>query len=264
MNRRPNILIIDGLRYFQKYTTTQRVQAIIQLFSVIVLAFSGISLRYADNEIAQKIYQLMGGPDVVPNIHRTAGVVLLSVFVYHTYYWIRIFFKNHVRKLIRERNFSVGNVKREFLSQVMVPNKKDLKDIIDHIKYITFWSSTPALHDRIMWKDKFEYYSQYWGITVIGIAGLALWWRDEVSLLLPGIVLNVAYIVHSYEALLAVLFLFFIHWYHEYYCPEKLPIPTGFFSGYVSEKQMIHEHYARYVRLMIAAGLKDQIKPFHH
>lgn len=263
MNRRPNILVIEGVRYFQKYTISQRVQAIIQLSAVIVLALTGLPLRYSGAETAQIIYQLLGGPDVVPNIHRTAGVVLLSVFLYHTLYWMRIFYKNHIKRLMKKRQLTIGNLIREFLSQVMIINKKDIKDIFDHMRYITFWSNRPALYDRIMWKEKFEYYAQYWGITVIGLAGLALWWRDEVSMFLPGIVLNVAYIVHSYEALLAVLFLFFIHWYHEYYCPEKLPIPTGFFSGYVSEKQMIHEHYARYVKLMLAAGLKKEIKLFH-
>lgn len=165
--------------------------------------------------------------------------------------------------MIRQRQFSISNMIRSFFSQVMMPNKKDIKDFFDHLRYILFWTNKPAMYDRIMWKEKFEYYAQYWGITVIGLAGLALWWRDEVSLIFPGIVLNAAYLFHSYEALLAVLFLFFIHWYHEYYCPERLPVPSGFLTGYVSEKQMIHEHYVRYVKLMIAAGLKNQIKPFH-
>lgn len=264
MNLRPNIIVVDGVRYFQKYTTSQRVQSIIQFFSVIILASTGIPLRYPESETAQFIYQVLGGPHVVPNIHRAAGVVLLSVFVFHTFYWMRLFYKHYIRQLSRQRRLTLGNIIRGFMSQVMIINKKDFQDIFDHLKYITFMSNRPAMYDRIMWKEKFEYYAQYWGITVIGVAGLALWWRDEISLFLPGIVLNAAYIMHSYEALLAVLFLFFIHWYHEFYSPERLPVPTGFWSGYMSEKQMIHEHYARYVKLMLAAGLKDEIKPYYH
>lgn len=260
---RPNIIEVDGVRYFQKFTISQRIQSVIQLFAVIVLAVTGLPLRYSENTVAQSLYQFLGGPDVVPNIHRTAGVVLISVAVFHTLYWMRLFYKHHIRQLILEGRLDQRNLAHAFLSQVMVINKKDLKDIYDHLKYITYMSNRPALYDRIMWKEKFEYYAQYWGITVISLAGLALWWRDEVSLVFPGIVLNAAYLMHSYEALLAVLFLFFVHWYHEFYVPEKLPIPTGFFSGYVSEKQMIHEHYWRYVVLMVSEGLKDEIKPYH-
>lgn len=264
MHRRPNIITIDNIRYFQKHTATQRVQTLVQIFSVTVLAATGLPLRYSDNELAQTIYAFFGGAAVVPDIHRAAGVVLLSVFVYHTLYWMRLFYKNSVKKMMHEGNLTVKNLFLEFLSQTMILNKKDFADIRDHFRYITFCSAKPAQYARIMWKEKFEYYAQYWGITVIGLAGLMLWWRDEVTQILPGIVLNAAYIMHSYEALLAVLFLLFIHWYHEFYCPEKFPIPTGFFSGYLSEKQMLHEHYSQYVEFMIEAGLEDEIKPHHH
>lgn len=264
MNRRPNVLVIDDKLYFQKHTSTQRLQTIIQLLAVIVLAVTGIPLRYPDMEIGQRIYAFLGGSDIVPSIHRTAGVVLLCLYVFHTLYWICLFYNHHLKPLRRKRQLSLGNLIRSFFSQVMVINKRDLRDFFDHLRYITFISNKPPMYDRIMWKEKFEYYAQYWGITVIGLAGLALWWRDEISHVLPGIVLNAAYIAHSYEALLAVLFLSFIHWYHEFYSPEKLPYPTGFWSGYLSEKQMISEHYGRYVKLMITAGLQDRIKPFKH
>ena len=263
MDKRPHILVLNKKRYFQKFTVHQRVQSIIQIVSVIVLALTGLPLRYAEYDWAKVLYAFFGGPDVTPNIHRAAGTILVSVFIYHTIYWMVKFYKNHICFLIEMKKLTVKNIIKEFLSQAMIMDKDDFKSVADHFKYILYISNKPAQYGRIMWKDKFEYYAQYWGITVIGLAGLALWWRDEVSHILPGIVFNAAYIMHSYEALLAVLFLFFIHWYHEYYSPEKFPIPTGFFSGYVSESQMIHEHYARYVKLMTEAGLESEIKPHH-
>lgn len=263
MKKRPDIIVINKVRYFQKFTVHQRVQSIIQLLSVALLGLTGLPLRYADHAWAQEIYATFGGPAMAPTIHRTAGTVLLCVFVYHTLYWIVSFYKNDIKYQIKERRLTLKTFLKAFFSQTMIFNKKDLQDIRDHFKYIFFISAQKARHERIMWKEKFEYFAQYWGITVIGLAGLALWWHDELSHVFPGIVLNAAYIMHSYEALLAVLFLIFIHWYHEYYSPEKFPVPTGFFSGYISEYQMAHEHYDRYVILMTEAGLHAEIKPHH-
>jgi len=263
MDNRPNIIVIDGVRRFQKHTSKQRFMIAMELFSVLVLAVTGIPVRYSDESWAPIIYSFLGGPDVVPNIHRAAGVILITVFIWHTAYWVRLFFKNNLSQLRKEKKLSLKNIFRSFLSQSMMMNKKDFVDLFDHFKYILFITNKPAKHGRFVWKEKVQYYSQYYGITIISIAGVMLWWRDEVSQVMPGIVLNVAYIAHSYEALLALLFLFFITWYNEFYSPEKFPVPTGFFSGYISEPQMIHEHYALYVEYMQEAGLEKEIVAHH-
>ncbi len=263
MDRRPNIIEIDGSRYFQKHTSKQRFMIATELFSVLILAITGLPLRYSDESWAPVIYSFLGGPNVVPNLHRAAGVLLIMVFIWHTAYWIRLFFKNNLSQLRKEKKLTPNNIIKSFLSQSMMMNKKDLRDIIDHFKYILFITNKPAQHGRFVWKEKVQYYAQYYGITLISVAGVMLWWRDEVSQVLPGIVLNVAYLAHSYEALLALLFLFFITWYNEFYCPEKFPIPSGFFSGYISEPQMIHEHNQLYIKYMNEAGLENEIVSHH-
>jgi hypothetical protein len=39
---------------------------------------------------------------------------------------------------------------------------------------------------------------------------------------------------------------------------------TVFITGYLTEEDMIHEHYAEYVRIMNEQGLQEEIKPQHH
>ena len=34
-------------------------------------------------------------------------------------------------------------------------------------------------------------------------------------------------------------------------------------DSYLTEDEMIHEHYADYVKVMIAAGLEDEVQPQH-
>ncbi|HHL39324.1 MAG TPA: hypothetical protein ENJ37_02350 [Deltaproteobacteria bacterium] len=263
MERYPRIVYRNGKRYFFRFSLHQRVQHVVLFTCVIILALTGFPLRYHDAWWAGPLYEFMGGIEFAPMIHRAAGTVLLALFVYHTCYFLYLFFTRRVRRLRDEGELTPGNVVREFLSQEMVPCRRDLTDLLTHLKYLLFISDRKPRYDRMSWKEKFDYFAPYWGIPILGPAGVILWWRDLASHYLPGIVFNAAYIMHTDEALLAVMFLFFVHWYNVHYSPEKFPMATVFLTGYLSEDEMIHEHYDEYVRVMEEEGLADEIRPQH-
>jgi cytochrome b subunit of formate dehydrogenase len=264
MNKYPPIAYRNGKRYFFRFSLVQRVQHIILFTTVIVLALTGFPLRYYDQPWAKGLYDFFGGIDKAPWIHRITGLILLALFVFHTCYWIYLFFKNRVGRLIRENELTVRNLIREFFSMEMIPNKKDVIDFLSMWKYLLFLSSNRPQYDRISWKEKFDYFAPYWGIPILGPAGLALWFRDEITQYVPGIILNAFYIMHTDEALLAAIFLFFVHWYNVHYSPEKFPMATVFLTGYLSEEEMIHEHYDEYKRTMKENDLENQIVPQNH
>ena len=259
----PGIIYRNGKRYFFRFSLHQRIQHILLFSSVIILALTGFPLRYSDRWWAPYIYNFFGGIEVAPKIHRAAGTVLLGLFVYHTCYIFYNFFTTRVRRLREEGRLGPVNIVKEFLAQEMIPKWRDVTDFIAHMKYLLYITNKKPRYDRMTWKEKFDYFAPYWGIPVLGPAGLILWWRDLASHYLPGIVFNAAYIMHTDEALLAVLFLFFVHWYNVHYSPEKFPMATVFITGYLSEEEMIHEHYEEYVRVMKEEGLENEIKPQH-
>ncbi len=263
MSRYQKIAVKSGKRYFFRFSLHQRVQHMILFSSVITLSLTGFPLRYPESPLAQSIYSFFGGIDVAPKVHRTAGVILLALFVYHTCYFLTLFYRNRVLKLKEKGTFTFKNTIIEFLSMEMIPNKKDLYDLIDNFKYLLYFTNRPPRHERMSWKEKFDYFAPYWGIPVLGPAGVILWQRDFFSHFFPGIIINVAYIMHSDEALLAAIFLFGVHWYNVHYAPEKFPMATVFLTGYLSEEEMIHEHYAEYVRVMKEEGLESETKPQH-
>jgi len=254
----------NGKRYFFRFSLHQRLQHVVVFTTVITLSLTGFPLKYHDKAWAETLINFMGGINVAPVLHHIAGSILLGLFVYHTIYWIYLFYTRRVLPLKREGRLTLGNVGREFLNQPMIPNKKDFYDLIGMFKYLLYFTNRPPRYDSMSWKEKFDYYAPYWGIPVLGPAGFILWWRDEFTHFLPGIVLNALYIMHTDEALLAALFIFFVHWYNVHYAPEKFPLGTVFITGYLSEEDMIHEHYAEYVKVMTEQGLQDAIKPQHH
>ena len=263
MHKYDPIVYKDEKRYFFRFSVHQRVQHVILFSSVLLLAITGFPLRHAEEPWARPLYDFMGGPDIAPLIHRAAGSVLLGLFVYHTIYWIVLFIRDDLGKLKAQGKLGLRTGIKAFFSQEMVPNMKDFHDVVHAWKYLLYFTNRPPRHEKMSWREKFDYFAPYWGIPILGPAGVLLWWRDEVTHFLPGIVLNAAYIMHTDEALLAVLFLFFVHWYNVHYAPEKFPAATVWLTGYLTEDEMIHEHYAEYVKVMIEQGLEEKIRPQH-
>ncbi len=263
MPRYPKIVERNGKRYFYRFSVHQRVQHVMLFSCVITLALTGFPLRFADKPWAADMYALFGGIEIAPKIHRTVGTILLGLFIYHTCYFLSLFYNNRVKKLKAQGNLTPGNAVREFLSMDMIPNKRDAYDIVDTFKYLLYWTNRKPRYERMSWKEKFDYFAPYWGIPVLGPAGVLLWQRDFFSHYIPGIVINAAYIMHTDEALLAAIFLFGVHWYNVHYSPEKFPMATVFLTGYLSEDEMFHEHYAEYTRVMNEEGLEKEAKPQH-
>jgi cytochrome b subunit of formate dehydrogenase len=263
MAKYERVVVREGKKYFFRFSAHQRVQHVILFSCVIILALTGFPLRHPDEAWARPLYDFMGGTELAPLIHRLTGSVLLLLFVYHTGYWIRLFYVNRLKPLRAEGRLNPWTATKAFFSMEMVPNGKDVKDFVHAWKYLLYFTNKPPQHERMSWREKFDYFAPYWGVPVLGPAGVLLWWRDEVSHYLPGIVINAAYIMHTDEALLAVLFLFFVHWYNVHYAPEKFPAATVWLTGYLTEEEMVHEHYAEYVRVMKEEGYEAEIRPQH-
>jgi hypothetical protein len=76
---------------------------------------------------------------------------------------------------------------------------------------------------------------------------------------LPGWVFNVAAIVHGEEAILAVVFLFTVHFFNNHFRPDKFPLDTTMFTGSVPLEHYRHEHRAEYDRLLASGELEKYL-----
>ena len=95
------------------------------------------------------------------------------------------------------------------------------------------------------------------GVAIIGASGLLLWFPEFFTRVLPGWLINVATIVHSDEALLAVGFIFTIHFFNTHFRLEKFPMDTVIFSGRISKTELLHERKRWYDRLVAQGRLDD-------
>jgi formate dehydrogenase subunit gamma len=261
MARKDIIKIKNGKKYFFRFSVNQRFQHIILASAVIVLALTGMPLKFHDAPWARYLYALFGGIKVAPIVHKVAGVVLLLLFAYHLGYLAYHIYTRQIVPLKKKEGLSVGNSFKLFLAQPFMPNLKDLKDVVQLFKYLLFLSDKRPEGAEWTWKEKFDYWGPFWGIPILGISGLIMWNKELATKFLPGSIINFALIAHSDEALLATLFLFIWHWYNVHFSTSVFPMGTVFLTGYLPEDLMVEEHYEYYVEIMKEAGLEHEILP---
>ena len=263
MNTILKIKIKNGKKYFFRFTLHQRIQHITLATLVVVLALTGMPLKFDNVQWIRDYYPFFGGIKYAPVIHKTAGTLLCLLFLYHLCYLTWNIYHNHIIPLKKKEGLNLKNLTRTLLSLPMMPNLKDLKDILNLLKYLFFISNRRPEGGEWTWREKADYWAPFWGAPILGITGLIMWFKTLATHIISGRVINYALIAHSDEALLAALFLFIWHWYNVHFSTSVFPMGTVFLTGYLTEELMVEDHYEYYVEVMKEAGLEDEILPPH-
>lgn len=101
---------------------------------------------------------------------------------------------------------------------------------------------------------KFDYLPVFWGMFIIGLSGLVLWFPIFFSVL-PGWAINLAAIIHSDEALLATGFVFAIHFFNTHFRADRFPMDIVIFSGTITKEEMLQERKPWHERLVKSGKL---------
>jgi predicted CXXCH cytochrome family protein len=207
--------------YIVRFTKSQRITHIFVILSFMMLALTGMMLKFASMEWASRLARLFGGVDSAGNIHRFAAAITFGYFAFHVFSLIKMKVKRHI-PLWR---FIFGKESLMF-------NKQDLKDFFNTTKWF-FGKGPRPDYGRWTYWEKFDYFAVFWGVAVIGFSGLILWFPEYFTRIFPGWLINVAMIIHSDEALLAVGFIFTIHFFNTHLRPDAFPMDTVIFTGTV-------------------------------
>ncbi len=259
MAKKPAIKIINGEKFFYRFSLNQRIQHIILALTVIVLVLTGMPLKFHDAPWAQFLYGIFGGISAAPVVHKVVGSVMLALFVYHIGYLVYIIRKYQYLPMKQREDMTAGKLLKIIATQPLVPNLKDALDIRDLLKYLLFFTNKRPDGANFTWKEKFDYWAPFWGIVIIGGSGLIMWNKVIATKLVPGGIINFSLIAHSDEALLAALFLFIWHWYNVHFSLTVFPMGTVFLTGYLSEEIMVEEHYEAYAEIMKKEGYEGEM-----
>jgi len=198
----------------------QRWQHAVLALSFIVLAVTGFALKWPDSWLAK----LMGSSETFRSwSHRVAGVILILAGIYHLIY---LAVSKDGRKLVID----------------FLPVKKDLADIVGTVRWLVGLRKEKPQIGRFGYAEKMEYWAVIWGTIIMGVTGLMVWFKMEVTQWLPRWAVDVALTIHYYEAILACLAIIVWHFYHVMFDPDVYPLNLACVDGKVSEHWQREEH----------------------
>lgn len=228
--------VSEGRTHVSRFSAGWRLAHLAFAIAIMTLVLTGTAVLYADSFWAPHVIAALGGPQTAAIIHRVAAVTFAIVFFGHIIVTVMTLIRNW-------RTF------RWFGPTSLLPNLQDFKDAYGMFRWFFGRGPKPAF-DHWTYFEKFDYWAPFWGMVIIGVSGVMLWFPEQVAVYLPGWVFNIATIVHGEEAFLAAVFLFTVHYFNCHFRPEKAPQDISIFTGTVPLEEFRHERGAEYERLL--------------
>lgn len=232
-------------RFYLRFGRIERSMHAVLMITFVGCALTGVPLLFSHEDWARGFVRFLGGFQAAGLIHRVCAFFMIVIFVGHV---LHVFY----------RGFRSGDFISLFWGpDSMVPQPQDGIDMYRHFKWFLGLGPRPQF-DRFTYWEKFDYWAVFWGMFIIGGSGLLLWFPTFFSIVLPGWVFNVSTIIHGEEALLAVGFIFTIHFFNGHLRPEKFPMDLVVFTGRIPEHEMQEERSTEYARLVSTGRLAAQ------
>jgi cytochrome b subunit of formate dehydrogenase len=237
-----------GARMYRRFTTGQRLLHGVMILSFFTLAITGMVLKFSYMGWAQLTAGILGGFGVSGTLHRLAAIALITIWLTHVY------------DVVKKKRAS-GLTWLQYISDrrnSLLFTKQDWTDLKGSVRWFLGRGPRPEYGRWTYW-EKFDYFAVFWGMFIIGSTGILLWFPEFFTIFLPGRSVNVATIVHSDEALLAVGFIFTVHFFNTHFRPDKFPMDPVIFTGRVSVEELQADKPKEYEELVASGELEENL-----
>lgn len=208
---------------YKRWDMHQRIQHWIVISSFTMLSITGIPIKFAYEAWAQSYARIFGSFEVLYGIHKIGAAMLMILAVYHVMYLI-------IKAVQGKLRWS------------MFPIIKDFKDFAQNISYYLGLSKERPLFKKYSYKEKMDYWAVYWGSPIMIFSGLLIWFPGYAASKTPKWVIDSSHFFHQDEGMLAILFIFSIHFYNVHFSPDFFPMNYTWLTGKVSKEVMEHEY----------------------
>lgn len=211
----------------KRFSKLDRAFHLFLMLTFLIQAGSGFGRLYITTPWGKRLSSVFGGYEAAQTIHHWVGVLMILGFLIHIGYLLsRIKWRNLVNSI--------------FGPDSLVPNLWDVRYFWQRLLWFFGLGSPPKL-DRWAYWEKFDYWAVFWGLPLLAITGLMLIYPLAASRVLPGWTLNLAALLHRAEAILAVSYIFIVHFFIGHLRPMSFPMNEAMFSGSVPLEEVMEE-----------------------
>ncbi|HVO93626.1 MAG TPA: cytochrome b/b6 domain-containing protein [Terriglobales bacterium] len=191
------------------------------MVSFFTLVYTGFALKYPEGWWVTPLLAWEGRLGLRGLLHRIAAVVLIGSLLWHL---IQLAIDPASRAKLRRIKFQTKDVRDFFHLQLYNLGLNRVKPHSGKFNYI----------------EKTEYWAFMWGMLLMTVTGLLLWFENFTLSFLPKWVIDIATTIHFYEAVLASLAILVWHFYWVIFDPEIYPMDASWWHGR-SPAARVHE-----------------------
>jgi len=220
---------------FERLTLNQRLQHWTLIASFAALIITGFPLLLPRAEISRGVVTALGGAGARAVIHRGAALLLIALVIYHLAY---VLFSRRGHWEFRQ----------------LLPGLRDAVNVVHMLGFYFGLTPTRPAFDRYNYIEKFEYLAVAWGSVIMITTGALLWSPLASLAVLPKWLMDVALIVHGWEAILAFLAIIIWHMYNVHWNPSVFPMSRIWLIGKVGLHELRENHPLEWERIAARRG----------
>ena len=191
----------------------ERVQHGLLVVSFVVLTWTGLALKFPDHFWAYPLVVWESSWPVRGTVHRMAAVVFLASAGLHV---VTLLFSRRLRRHWKQ----------------LWPGRADVWEGLAGLTYnLGLRRKEPKISSH-SYIEKAEYWAVVWGAVLMSVSGVILWANDFFLTWLPKTAMDVATVVHYYEAILAALAIVVWHFYFVIFDPTVYPMNMAWLTGH--------------------------------
>jgi formate dehydrogenase gamma subunit len=227
-------------RWYVRMTAFERAQHVLLAVSFFTLVFTGFALKFPEAWPFAWLARLEQGYAWRSIVHRVAAVIMVFSALLHLIY--------------------LGTRRGRSTLVALLPRPCDLPLAIQNMAYMMGWRREPPAFQRFGYIEKAEYWALLWGTLVMTVTGVILWFENRSLRILSKRLLDLATLVHYYEAWLAFLAILVWHVYQNVFNPDVYPMNWTWLTGKIHEEQLRHEHRGEWEELQQAEAESEAAK----
>lgn len=210
-------------QFIERFSARWRIQHCVLMIAFIMLAATGLALRYDTTWFGRLMVMLEGGFESRGILHRIFAILSILLTFYHLYYVV--FTDEGHRELMK-----------------LKPAWKDVLNLSRAISYHLRMDDRPPAYGKYTTVQKIQYFGVVAGLILMIITGFILWFESTAMLVIPLWLFQLTWVVHGAEGLLIFLLLFLWHMYNVHLNPDVFPMSRKWLDGKISRNELKSNH----------------------